>query len=154
MYLHVIHSQSLATYEKMNLVLFVAKIIMVFLGQIYIILSLKILLRKGTNQQLRYLALRRQFSYLFLFIFWHTMFSIFFYDSNLLSRMNNMSKTAIRFISIYMQVIGIPSALMRLSEPFVWFSVKGSVLKYAQFLKHGCKYQVRESNEKQTKKLK
>jgi hypothetical protein len=123
----------------MNLVLFVAKIIMVFLGQIFIVLSLKILLRKGTNQQLRYLALRRQFSYLFLFIFWHTMFSIFFYDSNLLSRMNNMSKTAIRFISIYMQVIGIPSALMRLSEPFVWFSVKGSVLKFTQFLMNGCK---------------
>lgn len=67
------------------------------------------------------------------------MFSIFFYDSNLLSKMNNMSKTAIRIISIYMQVIGIPSALMRLSEPFVWYSFKNSVLKFASYINRGCK---------------
>jgi hypothetical protein len=123
----------------MNLILFVAKIIMVILGWIFIILSLRILLRKGTNQQLRYLALRRQLSYLFLFVFWHTMFSIFFYDSNLLSKVNNLSKNTIRLISIYMQVIGIPSALMRLSEPFVWNSFKSSVLKLAGFINNGCK---------------
>lgn len=59
MYIYVIKSQSVTTYESMNLFLFVAKIIMVFLGWIFIILSLQILMRKGTNQQLRYLALRR-----------------------------------------------------------------------------------------------
>ena len=134
MYLYVIRSQSVEIYEQMNFTLFVAKICMVFLGWIFILLALRILLRKGTNQQLRYLALRRQFSYLFLFVFWHTMFSIFFYDSNLLAKMNTLSKAQIRFISIYMQVIGIPSALMRLSEPFVWNSFKTSVLSFAGYL--------------------
>jgi len=40
MYLYVIQSQSVKTYESMNLFLFVAKIIMVFLGWIFILLSL------------------------------------------------------------------------------------------------------------------
>lgn len=89
---------------------------------------------------MKWVALSRQFTQLFLFLFWHTMFSIFFYDSNLLTKINmiNLSKRAIRFISIYMQVIGIPSAIIRLSEPFVWFKVSSSLSKIAQWFKNGC----------------
>jgi hypothetical protein len=69
------------------------------------------------------LALRRQLTFLFLFTFWHTMFSILFYDTGLLTRLN-LGPGVIRFITIYLQVIGIPSAIMRLSEPFVWANLQ------------------------------
>jgi hypothetical protein len=120
-------------YEKLNLGLFIAKIIMILLGLVITCMSIRILFRRGTNQALKWVALSRQFTQLFLFLFWHTMFSIFFYDSNLLTKINmiNLSKRAIRFISIYMQVIGIPSAIIRLSEPFVWFQVSSSISKIA-----------------------
>ena len=68
----------------MNFSLLVAKMIMIIVGWLAIVASICILFRKGTNQTLRFLALRRQLIFLFLFTFWHTMFSIFFYDSNLL----------------------------------------------------------------------
>lgn len=131
----------MALYERLNLFLFISKIVMIFIGLFFICLSLRILFRKGTNQRLRYVALSRQFTNLFLFLFWHTMFSIFFYDSNLLAKINmiNLSQSSIRFISIYMQVIGIPSAIIRLTEPFVWFRVKTSLYEIAQYLKSGCK---------------
>ena len=126
MYIHVIRLQSKVQYEKMNLFLLVLKLIMIFMGWILILLSLSILMRQGTNKELRDLAMRRQLIFLFLFIFWHTMFSIFFYDSNLLKKIN-LSPALIRFISIYLQVIGIPSSIMRLSEPYVWFQITQSV---------------------------
>lgn len=37
-----------------------------------------------------------------------------------------------------MQVIGIPSAIIRLTEPFVWFKVTSSLNKIAQWFKNGC----------------
>lgn len=40
----------------------------------------------------------------------------------------------IRFISIYLQVIGIPSSIMRLSEPYVWFSLKQSFEKLRLYI--------------------
>ena len=85
----------------MNLILLILKLVMIFVGWILIIMSLSILLRQGTNKELRSLALRRQLIFLFLFVFWHTMFSIFFYDSNLLKKIN-LSQNTIRFISIYL----------------------------------------------------
>jgi 1-phosphatidylinositol-4-phosphate 5-kinase len=152
MYIRVISKQSIETYEAMNLTLFVAKIVMILVGWVYILLSLAILFRKGTNQKLRNIALRRQFTFLFLFLFWHTMFSIFFYDSNLLKKINliPLSQSSIRFISIYMQVIGIPSALLRLSEPFVWFKIKQSTLFFNLMLQRGC----RLPSEREKKMLK
>lgn len=56
------------------------------------------------------------------------MFSILFYDTGLLQRLN-LTPGAIRFITIYLQVIGIPSAIMRLSEPFVWANLQLFVSK-------------------------
>ena len=133
MQIYIILKSSMNLYEKLNLGLFIAKIIMILLGLVITCMSIRILFRRGTNQALKWVALSRQFTQLFLFLFWHTMFSIFFYDSNLLTKINmiNLSKRAIRFISIYMQVIGIPSAIIRLSEPFVWFQVSSSISKIA-----------------------
>ena len=140
MQIYIILKQSMSLYETLNLGLFIAKIIMIIIGVIVTCMSLKILFRRGTNQSLKWVALSRQFTQLFLFLFWHTMFSIFFYDSNLLTKINmiNLSKRTIRFISIYMQVIGIPSAIIRLTEPFVWFKVSSSLMKIAQWFKNGC----------------
>lgn len=127
MYLYVIYVQhvqgesGVLLYERMNLTLFYIKIAMIVVGLIYIILTIKILFRKGTNQELRWIALNRQFMLLFLFLFWHTMFSILFYDSNLLKKITFLNNTTVKAISIYMQVVGIPSAFIRLKEPFVWY---------------------------------
>lgn len=65
-----------------------------------------------------------------------------------------MSKTTIRIISIYMQVIGIPSALMRLSEPFVWYSFKKSVLRFAAYINSGCKRMPQRTKTGRQSKLK
>ena len=154
MYILVIRLQSKTQYEKFNLFLLVLKLIMIFFGWILILMSLSILLRQGTNKELRSLAMRRQVIFLFLFVFWHTMFSIFFYDSNLLKKIN-LSQHAIRFISIYLQVIGIPSSIMRLSEPYVWFSLKQSATRLKLFLQFGCKMPPEVSaiqNRKRSKK--
>lgn len=154
MYILVIRLQSKTQYEKFNLFLLVLKLIMIFVGWILILMSLSILLRQGTNKELRSLAMRRQVIFLFLFVFWHTMFSIFFYDSNLLKKIN-LSQHAIRFISIYLQVIGIPSSIMRLSEPYVWFSLKQSANRLKLFLQFGCKMPEEVSaiqNRKRSKK--
>lgn len=45
MYIHVIQLQSKAQYEKFNLFLLVLKLIMIFVGWAFILLSLSILLR-------------------------------------------------------------------------------------------------------------
>lgn len=105
-------------YNNANLTLLVAKGVMIVIGWCAIVASLIILYRKGTNPTLRRLALRRQFTFLFLFSFWHTMFSIFFYDSNMLKKIR-LSYSAVQFISIYLQVVGVPSAIMRATEPFI-----------------------------------
>lgn len=101
MYCIVINNQSRQFYSIMNLILLIMKVLMIIVGWITIVASISILFRKGTNRTLRNLALRRQLIFLFLFTFWHTMFSIFFYDSNLLKKAN-LSQGAIRFISIYL----------------------------------------------------
>jgi hypothetical protein len=55
MYLYVIYVQhvqgesGVLLYERMNLTLFYIKIAMIVVGLIYIILTIKILFRKGTN---------------------------------------------------------------------------------------------------------
>lgn len=121
-YVWIIRWHDKAFFAQVNLLLLIAKVIMIVIGWVAIVASLFILFRKGTNQTLRNLALRRQLTFLFLFTFWHTMFSILFYDTGLLSRLN-LGPGAIRFITIYLQVIGIPSAIMRLSEPFVWHNL-------------------------------
>ena len=65
MYLYVIYVQhvqeesGVLLYERMNITLFYTKIIMIVIGLIYIILTIKILFRKGTNQELRWIALNR-----------------------------------------------------------------------------------------------
>jgi peptidoglycan biosynthesis protein MviN/MurJ (putative lipid II flippase) len=88
MYINVIKLGTSEFYQKVNLLLFVAKILMFIAGVVFNLLTLSILFRKGTNQELKKLAVRRQFMFLFIFLFFHSLFAIYFYDSSILQYVN------------------------------------------------------------------
>ena len=53
-----------------------------------------------------------------------------------------------------MQVIGIPSAFIRLKEPFVWYRFKSSVADAKAYLRSGCQRKIKDKKSSKNRSQK